>query len=434
MQMDRKLRARLATAGQDWIIDHAESLRDESRARLLKQLAGLDLDQVVAMQAGEGLAKPAEGNLAPLPCVAAADRTQTTDEAGAGREALRAGRVGFVVLAGGQASRLKYNGPKGEFPIGPRSDRSLFRILIERILRGGRDADSMPRIAITTSSTTDAAIRQFFEEHDCFGYPRGLLRFACQGQLPALDQQGRLLLATRDRVFTNPDGHGGALQALETSGILAEWEQAGIDFAATCQIDNPLLRVVDADFIGRVAIGNAPIATKIVTKTNAGEKVGVVAQVGGRPALVEYSDISDADSERRDDDGQLTYRLGSIAAHVFRRDFLRQELPSSLPLHVAHKEIPCVDLEGAAQTRPGTKYERFLFDLFPRADQVVVCEVEREREFAPLKNYDGVHSPVDVRRQMDAEYRRWYAEAGTKPPAETPLELSPLDAVGPEDL
>ena len=432
--MDRKLRTRLETAGQEWLVGHAETLGEQGRTRLCKQLASLDLDLVVRVRAGEGLAEAPEGTLGPLPCVAGTARSQNTPEADSGREALRAGRVGFVVLAGGQASRLRYNGPKGEFPIGPHSDRSLFRILIERVMRGGRDAGIMPRLALTTSSTTDAAIRRFFEEHDCFGYPRDLIRFACQGQIPALDEQGLFLLAERDRVFTNPDGHGGALQALETNGLLAEWQEAGIDLVSVCQIDNPLLRVVDPDFIGRVVAGRAPIATKIVVKTEPAERVGVVASIGGRPALVEYSDISDADSERRDEDGQLTYRLGSIAAHAFRLDFLRTELPRSLPLHVAHKEIPCVDGDGEADTRPGTKYERFLFDLFPRADEIVVCEVERAREFAPLKNFEGVHSPTDVRRQMDAEYRRWYAEADKTPPDQTLLELSPLDAVGPGDV
>ena len=135
-------------------------------------------------------------------------------------------------------------------------------------MRGGRDAGVTPSLAITTSATTDAAIRAFFEQHDCFGFPRENIRFAQQRQLPALDDDGRLMLAEPSRVFTNPDGHGGALQALENDGILAQWEQQGIAWAATCQVDNPILRVVDADFIGRAVDGGIPIATKIVLKTD----------------------------------------------------------------------------------------------------------------------------------------------------------------------
>jgi UDP-N-acetylglucosamine/UDP-N-acetylgalactosamine diphosphorylase len=429
MQLDRSLQSRLKSAGQGWLVEYAAG-----RERLVNQLAHLDLDLVRAIRAGEGLADPPHGVLEPVPYVPLDQRGPGTEAAARGREALRAGRVGFVILAGGQASRLGYDGPKGEYPIGPRSERSLFHILIEQVMRGARDAGAMPPLAITTSSTTDAAIRAFFELHDCFGYPRESLDFACQRQLPALDANGRLILAEPDQVFTNPDGHGGALQALETSGILGRWQQAGIEYVATGQVDNPLLRVVDADFIGRLVGSAAPIATKIVIKTEPEEKVGVVARVAGQPALVEYSDLDDEDAARRDESGALTYRLGSIAAHVFDLGFLRAELGSSLPLHVAHKKIPHVDAEGNRGECNGTKYERFLFDLFPRAEEIVVCEIARAHEFSPLKNAKGVHSPDEVRDALDAQYRRWYAEAGATPPDESPLELSPLDVAGPDDL
>jgi len=292
----------------------------------------------------------------------------------------------------------------------------------------------IPPLAITTSSSTDAAIRAFFEEHNCFEYPRDKLSFSRQKQLPALDDDGRLILATPDRVFTNPDGHGGALQGLETNNILPVWEKAGIRSVACCQVDNPILRVVDPEFIGRTIVNNVPVATKIVVKTDPAEKVGVVASIAGRPALVEYSDLSDEDTQRRDADGQLTYRLGSIAVHVFALDFLRHELPRSLPLHVARKEISCVDTEGNTTKTHGRKFERFLFDLFPRASDIVVCEVDRALEFEPLKNAEGAHSPEVVRAALDRQYRRWHQEAGVAPPEESPLELSPLVVNGPTDL
>jgi len=434
VSLDHALRARLTDAGQEWIHDHLEGLDPTRRQALLQQLASLDLKLVADIRANEGIAGNPEGEIEPVGYVAIGDRHHGTDAAERGREALRAGRVACVILAGGQASRLRYDGPKGEYPIGPRSERSLFRILVEQIMRSGHDAGTPLPLAITTSASTDTDIRAFFDEHDRFGFPREALRFAQQRQLPALDHAGRLMLAERDRVFTNPDGHGGALQALENEGILAEWQAAGIEWVATCQVDNPILRVVDPDFIGCIAGGSAPIATKIVLKTEPSEKVGVVANVGGRPALVEYSDLGAEDEARRDADGQLTYRLGSIAAHVFRLDFLRQELPVSLPLHAARKDIPCIDASGNATHLPGTKYERFLFDLFPRAPEVVVCEVLREHEFAPLKNAEGADSPEEVRNALDAQYRRWHSEAGVEPPADAPLEYSPLDIDGPQDL
>jgi len=434
MPLDRALHSRIEAAGQEWIEEHLDSLAPARRQELLQQLAHIDFELVARIRAGKGIAGTPDTSIEPVDYVAIADRHDGTAAAERGREALASGRVGFVILAGGQASRLRYDGPKGEYPIGPRSDRSLFRVLVEQIRRAALDTGTQPPLAITTSATTDAAIRAFFELHGCFGYPRADLHFAQQRQLPALDDDGRLMLATPSRIFTNPDGHGGALQALETEGILASWQDDGIEWVATCQVDNPILRVVDADFIGSIIGRPEPIATKIVLKTEPGEKVGVVAKLGGRPALVEYSDLTPEDQARRDPDGQLTYRLGSIAAHVFGLQFLREELPSSLPLHTARKDIPIVDAAGKAGHHPGTKYERFLFDLFPRADDVVVCEVLREHEFAPLKNAEGADSPAEVQGALDAQYRRWHAEAGVEPPAENPLEYSPLDVDGPEDL
>ncbi|MHC4934411.1 MAG: UTP--glucose-1-phosphate uridylyltransferase [Planctomycetota bacterium] len=434
MRPDRTLQARLNRAGQHFLLDHLDRLAETESAALLAQLETLDLELIDDLREGRGLASPPAGEIAPIAYVEAADRGADSAAARLGREALSKGRVGFALLAGGQASRLRWDGPKGTFPIGPAGERCLFRILVERVLRAERDHGVLPPLAVTTSANTDAAIRAFFEKRDCFGMDRERLRFARQGSLPALDDEGKLILAAPDRLFKSPDGHGGAVASLEREGILDAWEGSGVEIVCTFQVDNPLLPVVDTDFIGRLIESGAPIATKIVLKTDPAEKVGVVAKTGGRPAIVEDSEITDEQAAARDSDGQLTYRLGSIAVHAFRLDFLKRELGSALPLHPARKEIPCVDEEGATVRRTGVKFERFLFDLFPRADDIVVVEASREREYAPVKNFEGQDSPATARAALRAEYRRWYREAGREPPAGETWELSPLVAIGPEDL
>lgn len=309
-------------------------------------------------------------------------------------------------------------------------------MLVEHILRAGKDYGRTPPLAVTTSATTDAAIRTFFERNDCFGLDRKQLAFARQASLPALDDGGRVVLAAPDRIFTSPDGHGGAVLALETHGVLAAWEAAGVTTVCTFQVDNPLLRVVDADFIGRHTESGHDIATKVILKREPGQKVGVVVAHEGRPAIVEYSEITDEQAAARDPDGQLTFRLGSIAVHLFRLDFLRGELARELPLHTARKELPCVEADGTPVRRKGIKYERFIFDLFPRAGGITVVEVEPERQYGAVKNAEGKESAQTARAALDAEYRRWYAAAGKTPPDTegAQLELSPLDVLGPEDL
>jgi UDP-N-acetylglucosamine/UDP-N-acetylgalactosamine diphosphorylase len=435
MSLERALRARLEKAGQGFLAEYCEGLEEKDLASLAAQLQALDLDQLALLRDGHGLAAPQRGRLAPVPCVPAAARGPATAEAARGREELRAGRVGFVLLAGGQASRLSWDGPKGTFPIGPRTERTLFQVLFEQLRRAHRDHGVLPRLAVTTSSTTDLAVRTFLERNECFGYDRRRLSVACQGSLPALDDMGRLLLAAPDRVFVSPDGHGGAMEALERQGILAHWERQGVTTVCSFQVDNPLLRVVDEDFLGRLWSGEEDIATKVILKREPGEKLGVVVRLDGRPAIVEYSEITPEQAAARDPDGELTWRLGSIAVHAFRLGFLREGLRSPLPLHSAVKDIPCVDRAGRRTRRRGRKYERFVFDLFPRARSLVAVEVLREREYEPVKNADGAESPATVRAALDAEYRRWYREAGKAPPeGEGLLEVSPLEALGPEDL
>ncbi|MHC4959547.1 MAG: UTP--glucose-1-phosphate uridylyltransferase [Planctomycetota bacterium] len=434
MRSERAIRARLEQSGQEYLAEHLDTLEGSSRDRLLRRLDALDFDMVDQLRAGRGLAVERHGIPEPVPYVRASERGENTEAAEAGRAALAEGKVAFALLAGGQASRLRADGPKGAFPIGPRTSRSLFQVLVEHIVRAGRDYGALPRLAVTSSSSTDVAIRAFFEKHGCFGMDRDRLNFACQASLPALDADGKLLLASPDRVFTSPDGHGGALLGLRSAGILDYWAAAGIEVICTFQIDNPLLEVVDADFLGRLATAGVPLASKIVLKTDPAEKVGVIAAVDGKPAIVEYSEIPPELAQQRDDDGQLRFRLGSIAVHAFSLDFLKGALDDPLPLHVANKEIPCVNGEGAVVRRPGRKFERFAFDLFPRASGICVVETTRDREYAPVKNAEGVDSPATSRAALDREYRRWYFEAGRTPPDDEFVELSPLEALGPEDL
>ena len=205
MNLDRTLRSRLTAAGQEFLWDWLEQLEPAKREKLLRQLDTIDLDLVTRLGRGEGLAQPPSGNLEPLPYIPDSDRGSATPAAHRGAQALREGRVAFAMLAGGQASRLRYDGPKGAYPIGPVSERSLFRILTEQVLRARRDFGVLPLLAVTTSSTTDAATRHFYESHDCFGMDRDSLVFSSQASLPALDDEGRLILGSPDRIFTSPD-------------------------------------------------------------------------------------------------------------------------------------------------------------------------------------------------------------------------------------
>jgi len=431
MTLDHVLRTRLESAGQGALARWIESLDDASGARLGAEVDAVGLDTIATLVARRSGVTPPDGVFTPPPYVTLAERRARPRPA-EGVRALREGRVAFALLAGGQASRLQWDGPKGTFPIGPQSERSLFQLLVEHVCRAGREFGTLPRLAVTTAATTDAAIRTFFDRHDCFGFASDRLAFSPQASLPALDPDGGVMLAGPDRLYSSPDGHGGALVGLERNGVLDTWADAGIDAVVTLQVDNPLLRVVDADLIGRFYESGAPVATKIIEKRRPDERLGTVVLRDGRPAIIEYSELPATMGSARDAAGRLVWRLGSIAVHVFSLEFLRAQLSEELPLHVAHKHIPCWGPDGI-QRRPALKFERFLFDIFPCADAVTIVEASREEEFAPVKNATGDDSPQTARQALLAKYRRWYEAAG-RPVTGRTVELSPLDAVGPADL
>ncbi|MFM8934276.1 MAG: UTP--glucose-1-phosphate uridylyltransferase, partial [Gemmataceae bacterium] len=219
------------------------------------------------------------------------------------------------------------------------------------------------------------------------------VRYFQQGTMPAVDlATGRLLLDSPGKPFLAPDGHGGCLSALENQGHLAWMQERGIRSVFYFQVDNPLVKVADPNFLGRHLRAESQASSKVVPKRSAGEKVGVFVSIAGRCHLVEYSDLPQRMAEDRQPDGSLRYAAGSPAIHLFSVDFLRRVATGSgaegLPFHVARKKVPHIDTTTGARAVPATenalKFERFIFDALPQADRWLLVGVTHEGEFAPL--------------------------------------------------
>ncbi len=351
----------------------------------------------------------------------------------AGEALLAAGRVAALVVAGGQATRLGRPGPKGLFPIGPVSDRTLFGLYAQNLRRLERRFGRRVPWVVMTSEDTDAATRTQFADEDDFGLE---VHFVRQRQAPCVDLAGRPLLRTPERPVTAPDGHGGALWALASSGTLARLADAGIQALAYHQVDNPLARWADPLLLGLLESEGVEVACKVVEKRRPDEGVGNAVCVDGRVEVVEYTEIDPAQAAARDADGRLRLWAGAIGLHAFRLDFLARLAPRAdelLPFHASPKRIPC--LGAVAPREPnGYKLERFVFDLLPEARALVMVEAQREDEYAPVKTAEGEHSPAAARRALSARARRWLAAAGAPlPPAELQIELDHAVIDGPED-
>lgn len=438
------VRKQYAEFGQEHVFRFWEALDPGARIALLDQASRIDLAELRRVhEATRVRTAPSERRLEPAPveCLpghgGSAERRR---EAKARGEALlREGRVATMVVAGGQGTRLGFEGPKGLFPLGPASGRTLFELQAQKI-RGARRRWHAPiPWYVMTSPATNAPTRAFFHEHRCFGLPESDVFFLCQATAPALDFEGRLLLETPGRIAENPNGHGGAFQALADSGALDDMQRRGITTLSYYQVDNPLIRLLDPVFVGVHAAAAAEMSAKVVRKIDPMEKVGVLARIDGRIGIVEYTEIDDAHRFARDASGELVYWAGSIAIHLLEVDFVRRiaaDAERHLPYHASAKKIPCTDASGAPlrPTEPnGHKLERFLFDALPFAARVSLLEVARDDEYAPVKNADGDDSPATARRALDRAARCWLAAAGISVPQDAWIEVDHARIDGDDD-
>lgn len=433
--------------GQDHVFRFWDELSAASRAQLVGQLEAVDFDLVSRLG---GLLQAPAGGRAPssfdppelFPLERTGDQEERAHEARCrGEELLGQGRVGFLLVAGGQASRLGYDGPKGAFPVGPVTGRTLFELHARRI-RAARERHgaSLPWY-VMTSPANDAVTREFFEQNEFFGLPREDVAFFAQEMLPALDLDGRILLAERDSLFLAPNGHGGVLAALASSGLLADAQRRGVQHLSYFQVDNPLVRPADPLFLGLHALEAARMSSKVVAKRDAAEKVGVIGRADGTLGCIEYSDLPAELREARAADGSLLFGAGNIAVHVLDVDFVDELTRNGLELewHVARKTMRVLDEAGVPADVAGAKFEAFVFDALGQSPRSVTLEVSRHEEFSPVKNAEGEDSPQTARRDQCRLHASWVEAAGLPLPApdstgELPVEIDPLLADSVEEL
>lgn len=459
MQRDGDLAELLSKHGQEHLLAFWPQLDPPARLRLRREIEAIDFDQldqlirelVLGQQTSEPIhpddVSPVEFERLPHTDSERVARRRAFDR---GEAMLAEGLVAAVLVAGGQGTRLGFDGPKGTYPIGPISGASLFQIHAEKLLALSRRYGKPIPLYLMTSPENDAATRSFFHQHHNFGLES--VRFFQQGQMPAVDRwTGKILMASRDHLALSPDGHGGTISALARQdadgqpSCLQEMKDRGIRTLFYFQVDNPLVQICDPAFLGLHALADSQISFKVVEKVLADERVGVVVKVAGRPQVIEYSDLDPQLAEARDPDGSLRFRAGSIAIHCFQLSFLEALASgdSRLPFHRALKKVPHIDPAGipVLPDQPNAiKFESFIFDALPRADRWMIMETDRAKEFEPLKNATGPDSPATVRQRLSDLFAEWLEIAGAdvmrRPDGSVPfgIEISPLFALDPSEL
>ncbi|KZT08710.1 nucleotide-diphospho-sugar transferase [Laetiporus sulphureus 93-53] len=466
MNSDR-FRGRYEAAGQGHLLQFWPKLSDAERAALLGQLNALDIERVNKIY-GKAISYEKETAenagkdvIEPLPEDAADSVVGMSEKEREWREiGLRAtanGQVGVLLMAGGQGTRLGSSAPKGCYDIGLPSHKSLFQYQAERIARlqtvaaqkNGKPAK--PVVIpwyVMTSGPTRRETEQFFKKNNYFGLSPENVVFFEQGTLPCLTMGGKVILESPSHVAVAPDGNGGLYAALRnplspesSRTVLSDLAERKVQYVHSYCVDNCLVKVADPVFIGYCIQKQADCAAKVVPKAYPSESVGVVARRGDKFNVIEYSEISQEQAERRNAKGELAFRAANIVNHFYTTTFLERtrEFEEDLAFHIARKKIPYVDESGQTikPTKPnGLKLEMFVFDVFPYAQHFAVLEVARNEEFSPLKNAPGTGSddPETSRRDLLAQQRRFLEHAGATVAEGVDIEVSPLVSYSGEGL
>lgn len=443
----------LTTYNQQHVLKWWDELSDAQQSHLVQQLQAVDLEKIQSVwQSDQAAEQPsdaqhgsrAERAQAPTSVVRqpAGDQDLAIRQAAAkaGEKLLAEGEVAVITVAGGQGSRLGFDQPKGMFPIGPVSDRTLFQIFGEQIqARQQRHGGTIPWLIMTSAATHQDTVK-FFEHQAFFGLDRQHVHFFQQGSMPAVAaENGQLLLESKSSLCLSPDGHGGLVAALQSSGLLQRMADQQVDQFFYHQVDNPTVIMCDPELLGLHQQHSSQLTTNVVQKSSPTERMGVLVEIDGDLQIIEYSELTEEQASRSDASGQWIFWAGNTAVHVFERRFLEHLAAEGgrLPLHLAKKKVACLNSDGQRiePEQPNAhKFERFIFDALPLAQNALIVEGDRDREFNPVKNADGSDSPATSRAALNRIAKSWLAAAGHSSADDAEIEISPLVALDQHEL
>ncbi len=393
---------KLEKYGQLHVLQYYAELSEEQKEELLAQILATDFSVLTSREKEAGK-ESEKGKIAPLAAMELDEINARRDEfERIGLEAIRAGKVGAVLLAGGMGTRLGSDDPKGMYDIGLTKPVYIF----ERIMRNTLDvverSGAWIPFFIMTSDKNHQATTKFFKAHNYFGYNPDYVCFFQQEMAPASDYEGRVYMEEKGRISTSPNGNGGWFVSMERSEAGKKMHAMGVEWLNVFAVDNVLQRIADPCFIGGVIAENRASGSKVVRKAAPDEKVGVMCLEDGRPSIIEYYELTQELMDAKDEKGEPAYNFGAILNYLFRVKDLVEIMNHHLPLHVVEKKIPYLDEQGMfikPEAPNGYKYEQLVLDMVHELESCLPFEVVREREFAPIKNRTGIDS-VDSAREL----------------------------------
>ena len=387
--------------GQEHVLKYYDEISAEEKQTLLGQIEAVDMSILESCKHREELVR--KGVITPLAAMQL-DEIEANKESftATGLEEIRQGRVGAVLLAGGMGTRLGSDNPKGMYNVGVTRELYIFECLFNNLMDVVKQAGAWVHMFIMTSDKNNDVTVAFLKEHKYFGYNEEYVHFFEQEMAVATDYEGKIYLEEKGKLSTSPNGNGGWFVSMKTAGLLDLVHKEGIEWINVFSVDNVLQRIADPCFIGATIQRNCSVGSKVVRKSSPDEKVGVMCLEDGKPSIVEYYELTDEMKNAKDEKGDPAYNFGVILNYLFKEKDLEKIIENNLPLHVVEKKIPYMNEAGELvkpETPNGYKYETLVLDMIHQMDNCLPFEVVRGKEFAPIKNKEGVDS-VDTARAL----------------------------------
>ena len=395
---------KLEKFGQLHVLKYYEDLSGYEKEELLAQIENTDFE--VLKQCEHKAELNPRGEITPIEVMQLPEIEAKKDEyLRIGLNAIKAGKVGAVLLAGGMGTRLGSDAPKGVYNIGLTKDVYIFQRLIGNLMDVVRQSDTWIPLYIMTSDKNHEATTSFFKEKDYFGYNPEYVTFFMQDMAPASDYNGKVYMEEKYKMSTSPNGNGGWFLSMMKWGVVDKIKAAGVEWLNVFAVDNVLQRIADPCFVGATIATNSAVGAKVVRKNAPDEKVGAMCLEDGRPSIVEYYEMTEELMSAKDAQGEPAYNFGVILNYLFREKDLEEIAARKLPLHIVEKKIPYLDEDGSPvkpEEPNGYKFEQLVLDMIHELDSCLPYEVVRNHEFAPIKNKTGIDS-VESARELCKE-------------------------------
>ena len=396
-------KALLEKKGQTQLLKYYEELDASGKENLLSAIENINWDFEEALKNPVDLSGK-NRDIRPIAGLRRAEIEKNQEKFDAiGVEAIKAGKVAAVLLAGGMGTRLGVDGPKGAYDIGITKPLYIFEQQMKNLMEVTEKCGVTVPLYIMTSDKNHAQTTAFWKEHNYFGYPEADIKFFKQDMAPAVDYDGKIILERKDTPALSPNGNGGWFASLQRAGLCEDLHKRGVEWLNIYAVDNVLQRIADPVFVGATIDSGVNCGAKVICKTEPFEKVGVLCMDGTQPDIIEYYELTEEMANQKDENGDLAYCYGAIMNYLFRLSKLEEIVDKKIPVHIVEKKIECLCEDGVTrkpEKENGKKFETLAVDLIKPMGSVLPFEVVREKEFAPIKNKTGVDSVESARELL----------------------------------